>query len=67
MGTQVHQINADWQTGFVHWQAFIGIIVTSIFMAPLGARLARRLSHRKLSQLFSLLLLTVGLFLLTRS
>jgi uncharacterized membrane protein YfcA len=67
MGTQVHQINADWQTGFVHWQAFIGIIVTSIFMAPLGARLARRLSHRKLSQLFSLLLLTVGLVLLTRS
>ncbi|MTI64100.1 sulfite exporter TauE/SafE family protein [Methylophaga sp.] len=67
MGTQVHQIHADWQTGFIHWQAFIGIIATSIFMAPLGARLARGLSHRKLSQLFSLLLLAVGLILLSRS
>lgn len=67
MGTRVHQLDADWQTGFVHWQAFIGIIATSVFMAPLGARLARRLPHRKLSQLFSLLLLAVGLMLLTRS
>lgn len=66
MGTQMHDIDADWQTGFVHWQAFIGIISTSVFMAPLGARLARHLSHRKLSQLFSLVLLAVGLVLLCR-
>lgn len=67
MGTRVHDISGDWLTGFVHWQAFIGIIATSVFMAPLGARLARHLSHRKLSQLFSLVLLAVGLTLLTRT
>lgn len=66
MGTQVHEIDTEWQTGFVNWQAFIGIIATSVFMAPLGARLARNLSHRRLSQLFSLVLLAVGLILLSR-
>jgi hypothetical protein len=66
MGSQVHQVEGDWQTGFVHWQAFLGVIATSIFMAPLGARLARKLSHRKLSRLFSLVLLLVGLTLLSR-
>lgn len=67
MGSQVRGIEADCQTGFVHWQAFIGIIATSVFMAPLGARLARHLPHRKLSRLFSLVLLLVGLILLARS
>lgn len=66
MGTQLHDIEATWQTGFVHWQAFLGIISTSVFMAPLGARLARHLSHRRLSQLFSLVLFAVGLILLSR-
>lgn len=66
MGSQVHQIEGDWQTGFVHWQAFIGIIATSVFMAPMGARLARHLSHQKLSRLFSLVLLAVGLMILSR-
>lgn len=66
MGTQKHDIQADWMTGFVHWQAFAGIISTSVFMAPLGAKLARNLSHKRLSQLFSLVLLCVGLILLNR-
>ncbi len=66
MGSQLHEIEGEWLTGFVHWQAFIGIIVTSVLMAPLGARLARHLSHRKLSQSFSLVLLAVGLMLLSQ-
>lgn len=66
MGMQVHQLSGPWQTGFIHWQAFIGIISTSVFVAPLGARLARHLSHRKLSRLFSLVLFTVGVMLLVR-
>lgn len=66
MGISKHQINADWQTGFVHWQAFIGIVSTSIFMAPIGAGLAKKLSHEKLSKLFSLLLLIVGITFLSR-
>lgn len=66
MGIYKQQINTGWQTGFVHWQAFIGIVSTSTFMAPVGARLARKLSHEKLSKLFSLLLLLVGITFLSR-
>jgi hypothetical protein len=66
MGTQVHQVSGPWQTGFIHWQAFIGIISTSVFVAPVGARLARHLSHQKLSRLFSLVLFAVGVMLLIR-
>jgi len=66
MGIYKHNINTGWQTGFVHWQAFVGIISTSIFMAPIGAGLAKKLSHAKLSKLFSLVLLAVGLLFLSR-
>jgi hypothetical protein len=66
MGTQVHDLSGPWQTGFIHWQAFLGIISTSVFVAPVGARLARHLSHQKLSRLFSMVLFAVGLMLLVR-
>jgi hypothetical protein len=66
MGMYQRDLNLAWQTGFVHWQAFLGIILTSIFMAPLGARLAKNMSHSRLSQLFSLILLAVGLLFLSR-
>jgi hypothetical protein len=66
MGTQVHEVHAEWQTGFVHWQAFIGVVMTSVFMAPLGAKLARSLSHQLLQRLFSFILLGIGLVLLIR-
>lgn len=66
MGIYKHNINTGWQTGFVHWQAFVGIISTSIFMAPVGAKWAKNLSHTKLSKLFSLVLLLVGLVFLSR-
>jgi len=57
---------SEWQTGFVHWQAFIGIIVTSVFFAQFGAGLAKRLSSHWLRRLFSLLLLSVAVYFFSR-
>jgi len=56
-------INDNWLMGAVHWQAFLGIIATSIIFAPLGAKLATRLPVKVLRQLFSIALLLVALSL----
>jgi uncharacterized protein len=39
--------------GYVYVPAFLGIVLTSMLMAPVGARLAHRLPTKKLKQLFS--------------
>lgn len=49
-----------WSLGFVYLPAMVGIALTSMFFARLGARLAHRLSPKVLRRLFALLLLTVG-------
>lgn len=51
-----------WQSGFVHWQAFLGIVVTSTIFAPLGVTLAKKLSEKTLRQIFSIALLAVSLY-----
>ncbi len=52
--------------GFVYLPALIGIILTSIFFARIGANLAHRLNPRVLKRIFSIMLLLVGLrFLLS--
>ncbi|WP_067519182.1 sulfite exporter TauE/SafE family protein [Endozoicomonas ascidiicola] len=50
----------DMTTGYVYWPAFIGIVVTSVFLARLGARLAHNLPADKLQKLFAILLVVVG-------
>ena len=50
-----------WSVGFVYLPALLGIAMTSMFFARLGARLAHRLSPLLLKRLFALLLLSVGL------
>ncbi|MGQ7959833.1 sulfite exporter TauE/SafE family protein [Pseudomonas sp. SP16.1] len=50
-----------WSVGFVYLPALVGIAVTSMFFARIGARLAHRLSPRLLKRLFALLLFSVGL------
>ena len=50
----------EWSLGFVYLPAMVGIALTSMFFARLGARLAHRLSPKVLRRLFALLLLTVG-------
>jgi uncharacterized membrane protein YfcA len=49
-----------WQTGFVHWQAFLGMISTSIIFAPLAAKWAKNVPVKLLERLFSLVLMAVS-------
>ena len=61
---QVQDVTADWQTGFIHWQAFLGIISTSTLFAIFGAKLANNLPVKVLKQLFSLVLLVGAIYLM---
>lgn len=55
-----HDAADEWQTGFIHWQAFIGLISTSIIFAPMAAKWARNLPLAALEKLFSLVLMAVS-------
>ena len=47
--------------GYVYWPALLGIVVTSVPFARIGAKLAHKLSPQRLKKLFALLLVGVGL------
>lgn len=51
-------------TGFVYWPGVLGIAVTSLLTAPLGASLAHRLPVTVLRRLFGLLVLLLALQML---
>jgi uncharacterized protein len=51
--------------GYVLLPAFAAIAVTSVLVAPLGARLAHRLPPRLLKRAFAVLLLVIGVLLLS--
>ncbi len=51
-------------TGFVYWPAVLGILVTSMPMAPIGARMAHSLPLPVLTRIFGVLLLLVATRLL---
>lgn len=53
-----------WSTGYVNWIAFIGIVPTSMLLAPLGARLAHRLPEVVLRRSFALLLSVLAIKML---
>lgn len=55
-----------WQTGFVHWPAFMGIALASMIFAQLGARLGKKLPSYWLRRLFSVLLVCVSLYFFIR-
>jgi hypothetical protein len=59
-GTTSEEQTTTWQTGFVHWQAFIGIVLLSVLMAPVGAKWAKKCPQAVLQRAFSALLLIVG-------
>jgi uncharacterized membrane protein YfcA len=42
--------------GFVYMPAFLGVVLSTIFMAPVGARLAHRLPVKQLKRAFGLML-----------
>lgn len=49
-----------WSLGFVYVPAFVGISITSMLVAPWGARLAHRLAGATLRRIFALFLLAMG-------
>ncbi len=53
-----------WSLGYVSLAGFAGLAVASVATAPLGARLAHRLSPTTLSRTFALLLAAIGLHML---
>ena len=46
--------------GFIYLPALVGIVLASIFTAPLGARLAHSLPVDRLKRIFAVLLLVVA-------
>lgn len=53
-----------YSTGYIYWPAVFGVAIASVFLAPVGARLASRLPSRLLKQGFAIFLALVGLRLL---
>ncbi|GAA6134702.1 sulfite exporter TauE/SafE family protein [Oceaniserpentilla sp. 4NH20-0058] len=51
--------------GYVYWPALLGIVITSVPCARLGAKLAHRLSAEKLKRLFAIMLVFVAVKFLT--
>ena len=49
-----------WSVGFVYLPAFVGISLTSLLVAPYGARLAHKLKGPTLRRIFALFLILVG-------
>ncbi len=56
----------SWSIGFIYLPALAAIVSTSVLTAPVGARLAHRLPAAILKRAFSLLLLLLGLWMLSR-
>jgi uncharacterized membrane protein YfcA len=49
-----------WGVGFVYLPAFVGISITSVLVAPFGARLAHKLKGPTLRRIFAVFLILVG-------
>ncbi|MFK0571376.1 sulfite exporter TauE/SafE family protein [Endozoicomonas sp.] len=47
-------------TGYIYWPAFLGIVLTSVLFARLGARLSHGLPAEKLQKMFAVFLFFVG-------
>ncbi|MDO6746663.1 sulfite exporter TauE/SafE family protein [Gilvimarinus sp. 1_MG-2023] len=55
-----HDDLPHWSTGFVYWPAVLGIAITSVPFARVGAKLAHSLDSALLKKLFAVLLFIVG-------
>ncbi len=60
--SEIHQL--PWSLGYVYLPAALGIVLTTMVCAPLGAYLAHRLSGAVLKRLFALLVLGAGIKML---
>ena len=54
----------EYSAGFIYLPALLGIVLTSILTAPIGARLAHSLPVSKIKKVFSFLLFVMGLRML---
>jgi len=50
----------DWSLGYVYLPALLGILLSSIIVAPLGAVLTHRLPTKPLKKIFALLLIILA-------
>jgi uncharacterized membrane protein YfcA len=50
----------DWSLGYIYAPAFVGIVLTSMYTAPIGAKLAHKLPAKQLKRYFSLLLFVMA-------
>lgn len=50
----------EWSLGYIYIPSFLGIVLTSIYTAPIGAKLAHKLPAEKLKRYFSLLLFVMA-------
>ncbi|WP_444891266.1 sulfite exporter TauE/SafE family protein [Microbulbifer sp. DLAB2-AA] len=51
----------SWSSGYIYWPAFLGIVLTSVLFAKLGANLAHKISSKRLKLCFALLLCIIGI------
>ena len=58
---QGNDLLPEWSTGFVYWPAVLGIALTSVPCAQVGAGLAHKLDAALLKKLFAVLLCVVGI------
>ena len=54
-------VSPGFSSGFIYWPAVAGVTLTSVLLAPVGARLAHYLPRQALQRTFAILLLLVGL------
>ena len=50
----------EWSLGYVYLPAFVGIVLASSLTAPVGAKLAHRLSQPMLKKVFAVFLVVVA-------
>lgn len=50
----------EWSLGYIYIPSFIGIVLTSTYTAPIGAKLAHKLPAEQLKRYFSLLLFVMA-------
>lgn len=48
-------------SGYIYWPAFLGIILTSVFFAPIGAKLAHKLPTKTLKRAFGVFLIILAI------
>ena len=51
----------EWSAGFVYLPALVGISITSVIVAPWGAKLAHRLKGPTLRRIFAVFLIMIGI------